>query len=490
MNEQAYEQEISLGKVFYRIFRDWRKIFVIALVIAVIAGAGNFVLKKLRSSDPEYISTAEQNYERELTAFRAKGDTLEREIANLEKARTEQEEYNANSVLMKINPFRERNASLQLYVSTDYQILPGMDYQNIDLSNRILHSYITYMTNGNMYQYIADHLSEPIELRYLEEILSISKELSTSKELSVSEDLNNCMVTIKVQGVDEAMCDDILSYALEGILEKQKEIMTTIGDHELSVVNQASFEAVNLELNELQKTNLQYVSDLSINLQEKAEELKAWKNSAEPQKEYTTTRIIKGSIKILILGFIIGAVLAAVFIAFQYIMSDKLQDAKELKNRFGLRVIAQIPQVHKKRVWVGFDRLFARMGGLSMKESDAGNLAMVAARSVQAELGALQAEKEDASLKVNLVCTGTIDQKEIESLLSGMKWEKGYSVEQIPSILRDPSAVSAAMAADYVVLVEKQEESTYTQIERELEELAAWKKKVLGVIVIGVDAIP
>ncbi len=71
-----------------------------------------------------------------------------------------------------------------------------------------------------------------------------------------------------------------------------------------------------------------------------------------------------------------------------------------------------------------------------------------------------------------------------------MKWEKGYSVEQIPSILRDPSAVPAAMAADYVVLIEKQEESTYTQIERELEELAAWKKKVLGVIVIGVDAIP
>lgn len=127
-----------------------------------------------------------------------------------------------------------------------------------------------------------------------------------------------------------------------------------------------------------------------------------------------------------------------------------------------------------------------------MKESDAGNLAMVAARSVQAELEALQAEKKesDASGKVNLVCTGTIDQREIESLLSGMKWEKGYSVEQIPSILRDPSAVPAAMAADYVVLIEKQEESTYTQIERELEELAAWKKKVLGVIVIGVDAIP
>ena len=45
------------------------------------------------------------------------------------------------------------------------------------------------------------------------------------------------------------------------------------------------------------------------------------------------------------------------------------------------------------------------------------------------------------------------------------------------------------MSADYVVLVEKQEESCYTQITRELEALFAWNKKVLGFIVIGVDAV-
>ena len=46
------------------------------------------------------------------------------------------------------------------------------------------------------------------------------------------------------------------------------------------------------------------------------------------------------------------------------------------------------------------------------------------------------------------------------------------------------------MDADYVVLVEKQGGSTCTQIERELEALFAWKKKVLGFIVTDVDAVP
>ena len=46
------------------------------------------------------------------------------------------------------------------------------------------------------------------------------------------------------------------------------------------------------------------------------------------------------------------------------------------------------------------------------------------------------------------------------------------------------------MEADYVILVEAQEKSTYSEIERELEQLLAWKKKVLGVVVVDVDAIP
>lgn len=483
MNEQNYEQEINLGKVFYRIFRDWRRIFVIAMVIAVIAGAGNFALKRLRTANPEYIEKAEENYLRELTAFEAMGETLEREIENLEETRAERVTYNASSILMKINPFREFNASLQLYIATDYQIMPDVIYQNPDLSNRILRSYITYMVNGDMYQYIIAHMAQPVELRYLKEVLSISA------------DYDNRMVTLSVQNVDAQACEEILNCALEGITAKQPEIVAAIGEHELNAVNQAVYEAVNLELDEWQKGNIQYVSELDIRLQEKSEALALWEQSPQPQREFTLSRIVKNSIKMMILGFIVGAVLAAVYIAFRYIMSDKLQDARDLKNRFGLRVIAQLPNVHKKRVWVGFDRMFAKMGGLALKESDADALAKVAAQSVAAELAAqtMPAENGAADAKaqgIRLAFTGNVAQEEIDRMLSTMKWDGTCRAQSVPNILCDPSAVSAVMAADYVVLVEKQERSTYTQIERELEQLAAWKKKVLGFIVTGVDAVP
>ncbi len=400
---------------------------------------------------------------------------------------------------MKINPYREFNASLQLYISTDYQIVPELTYQNIDLSNRILQSYLTYMMNGDMYQYILDHLSQPVELRYLKEVLIITP------------DYDNRMVMLSVQNVDAQSCEEILTYALEGIVAKQPEIVKAIGEHELNPVNQAVYESVNLELDEWQKANIQYVSDLSIKLQEKAEEYAKWERSEEPQKEYTVSRILKDSIKKFILGFLIGAVLMAVFCAFQYIMSEKLQDAKDLKNRFGLRVIAQIPKVHGRRIWVGIDRMFARMGGLVLYERDAAALAKVAAQSMVAELMALETsvfgtgddmtedgkqtvhgmkKAGDAGEKKIIAFTGNISAQGMEKLLSDMDWEEQYQAKAVPNILGEASAVSAVMEADYVVLVEEQEKTTYPQIGQELEQLDAWKKKVLGIIVVGVDAVP
>ena len=485
MNGQNYEQEINLGKVFYRIFRDWRKIFVASFLVAMVVGAGNFAARRIKTANPEYTRKAEENYMRELAAFQATGETLLREITNLEETRAEREGYNADSILMKINPYREYNASLQLYVATDYQIVPELTYQDIDLSNRILRSYITYMVNGDMYQYILEHLSEPVELRYLKEVLTIAS------------DYDNRMVTLNVREVDAEGCEEILALALEGILAKRSGIVAAIGEHELNTVNQAVYEAVNLELDEWQKANIQYVSELSIKLQEKAEEYAVWEASPEPGREFTDRAVVRDSVKKMILGFLVGAVFAAVFIAFRYIMSDKLQDAGELKNRFGLRVVAQVPGVHKKRVWVGFDRLFARMGGLVLCERDAATLAKVAGESVKAEMMMLErsvsvSEKTKAAGEspITLIFTGSIETSEMEKLVSLMDWQDSYSVRCVPNILSDPTAVLTVMEADYVVLVEKQEESVCSQVERELSELAAWKKKVLGFIVTDVDAVP
>lgn len=482
MNEQTYEHEISLQRVVYRVLRDWRKCLIIALVAATVIGVGNFALKRIQLSSPEKLESAEMNYNRALAAYEAKGESLLREIENLEEMQTQQEEYNESSILMQINPFREFNASVQLYVATDYQIIPELTYQNIDLSGRILQSYLTYMRNGEMYQYILNHLTEKIEMRYLQEIFSISADSSTR------------MVTLRIRGVDEQSCREILGYALEGIYSKRAEILTVIGEHELNSLNQSIYETVNLDLDTWQKNKRQYVLDLNVNLKEKLDALTAWELSPPPTKDYELAAIAKNSLKKMFLGLIIVAVLVAGLIAFQSIFSDKVQAAQDLKGRFGLRIIAQIPQIHNKRALHRLDRAFAKMGGLIVNESDAEQLVTLAAESISAEIAARTKEKAESGTvsqkKIKLAFTGSIAEDEIKNLLSDMKWENGFSAGSVPNILQNPAAVSAVTDADYVILVEKQEESSYSQIERELEELTVWKKEVLGVIVLGADGIP
>lgn len=482
MNEQTYEQEIDLGLLIYRIFREWRKCIVIALIIAAVVGAVNFVAKGIEVSTPEKLERAKLDYERELAAYKAEGESLQREIENIEEKRAQQEVYNEESVVMKINPFSEYNAFVQLYISTDYQIVPDLVYQDIDLSVRILNSYVAYMRNGEMYQYILDRLTQKTELRYLQELFSVSP------------DYESRMVTLSIRNVDEQSCEEILGYALEGIHAKQDEIQTTIGEHELSTLNQSKYETVNLDLDTWQKNNQQYILDLNASLKERVDNLAKWRLKPEPKKEYEKAAIAKDSCKKAIIGFIVAGVLAAMFIAFRSIISDKVQDAKSLKSRFGLRVVAQIPKVHGKRVWGMIDTMFAKMWGVAVKESDAEQLIEVAAQSMSAELMARKGDGPDAAAtdggKKEIVFTGSIAQEEIKTLLSTMNWGSEFMISSASSVLQDPAAVPKVIDADYVILVERQEESRYSQIERELEEFRAWKKEVLGVIVLGVDGIP
>lgn len=482
MNEQTYEQEINLGQLIYRIFREWRKCVVIALIISAGVATLNFVIKGIQVSTPEKLERAKLDFERELAAYKAEGESLQREIENIEEKRAQQEVYNDESLVMKINPFSEYNASVQLYISTDYQIVPELVYQDVDLSVRILSSYVAYMRNGEMYQYVLDHLTQKTELRYLQELFTISA------------DYESRMVTLSVRNVDEQSCGEILGYALEGIRTKQDEIQKTIGEHELNTLNQSKYETVNLELDAWQKDNQQYVLNLNTSLKEKMDDLAKWRLMPAPKKEYEKAEIVKDSCKKAIIGFIVAGVLAAMFIAFRSITSDKVQDAKSLKSRFGLRVVAQIPKVHGKRVWGMIDIMFAKMWGVAVKESDAEQLIEVAAQSMSAELMARKGDGADVAVKdgekKKIVFTGSIAEEEIKTLLSTMKWGSEFMISSASNVLQDPAAVPKVVDADYVILVERQEESRYSQIERELEEFRAWKKEVLGVIVLGVDGIP
>ena len=189
MNE-TYVKEIDLKWLCYRVLRCWRRIVLFSVISALVVGVVCFLYGMLQFSNPEYKEKVSQDYQREYNSWVATGKNIRAEINNLTMDRNRQREYNEKSVLMQINPLRESNTYFEVYVDYDYQILPDMTYQNIDLSNRIIKSYETYLKKGELFREVIEKLNYDIEIQYLEEIVEIEV------------DYDNSMINVIVKHVD------------------------------------------------------------------------------------------------------------------------------------------------------------------------------------------------------------------------------------------------------------------------------------------------
>ena len=471
--QETYEQEINLKWLLYRVLRSWRGICIWAIIIGIGIALGSIGIHFIKCLDSEYLPEQEQKFEREYASWVATGENLVASISNLEDARANQVEYNEKSVLMQIDPLREHNASFEVYVYYDYQIDPNLTYQNIDLSDRILKAYATYMTNGEMYQYIINNLSYELELRYLKEILDVSV------------DYTNNMISVSVRQQESAMCQEILDLAKEGMLSRFDIISETIGEHEITTTNSSAYEAVNLALDSAQKTNIQEVANLDISLQQINEAYLKWKEEPEPEAEYLLIEVIKNAIKLLVIGGVIAGVVLCVFVAFGALMSGKLLNPEDAKSRFQLRVIGQLPTKRVKKPFAFVSRWFSAFGGITAVPEDYNRLAKMIGSSLKSDL----TSSEESSAWKEIAFTGTISEEEMQKVLASLHMDASYQLICAPDVLTNAESIEKVANADCVVLVEKQEETKIADMEKELEALKAWNKTVLGVIVLNTDAV-
>lgn len=471
MND-SYEMDINFKWLMYRVLRSWRVTVVWVIIIALMAGIGSFALKILKLQDPEYVTSARLDFEREHASWVATGENFEAQLANIEEAKQEQQEYNEKSVLMQIDPLREFHASFEMYVDYNYQIMPDMAYQNIDLSDRILKAYATYMTNGELYQYIIDNVSFDIERRYLGEIFGTSV------------DYGNNMLSVSVRQQNAQYCQEILDVAQTALQEKYIDVCSAIAEHTLSTTNAAAYETVNLNLQETQKANRQRITELDISLQEVNAEYLEWKTEPEPEAEITMAEVIKKSIKLSIIGGLVGFVAVVVIVVFVTILSGKLLNPKDVKDRFGLRIIGELPAKRVKKPFAFVSRWFAKFGGITATPEDFDCLVKMVGVSIKSDL----ASREDSNW-TKIAFTGTVSEEELTNTVAAMGLDSAYTAICAADILTNAESIEKLSEADCVVLVEKQEVSTMTDIAKELEALRAWNKPVLGAVVVNADAV-
>ncbi len=449
----TYEQEIDLKDLMFAVLYRWRRIILVAVIMAVLLGGYQAVSSYRTQNDEETIEKTQKEYDAAVELYEKNQENCEREIDNLMKSIEEQQEYLEKSRLMNMSPYDVWKAETVLFVKTDYQIMPDMVYQNLNFTDTVLEAYRTALTNLEFLEDVAEKVD--LDERYLEELVSVA--------------VSGNLLTIDVKDETESGVNAIMDAMLDGVDDAKRRIRTSIGSHTVSEVSSSVGSQVDLSLQDTQKSQGDRLRTLNDNLSKKQDELEALEEPEAP--ETSTTSAIKSGIRYAVLGAVLGAFLVIFFACVSFLMSDKVYSAKELKNRYRVKVLGTLPVSAKKRS--GLDAWIRK------KEGRAGGTDI----SVEYSLIAANAANYAGDAK-SLMVIGTADGKLISDVVGGLENRlTGVKVVTGGNVLRDAQMLRKLPECDGVVLVEQCSRSVYSDVALEIEKVKDLQKAVVGCVV-------
>jgi len=476
MNEQ--EKEINLKRLFYKALKNWRVAAVTAMVGAVVIGGTKCTVEMVKLSDPEEVAERQIEYQGELAVYQQRGEEIRKSIESIEDSLVQQTDYNENSVLMEIDPYNEWNGSVDFYVETDWQIMPEMTVQNQNPANQIVRVYSTYISNGELYQYIIDRLETPMEIRYLQEIMNGTA------------DASNYLIHFTVRGKTQEECQTLLTLIEEGMRAKQPEIVENVDEFKLLTTNNSTYSQINYELEQSQKNNLQFITDLNTSLTTKQFEQLEWEKDEKKIEVPVLDKgdAVKEGIKWAILaGFVLGVVVL-LYYGIKYILSKYVQDREEFED-WGVYV-AEIPvskNSEKKKRFVKIDRLVGQWFLGTVYREESGKYINVAAKQI-AETAKLTYDTKEPKL----VLVGDVSKVPTSTyavMMNNEKVQKEVRFLEGGNPLTDYKTIDTIREADGVVLVVEQDYTTRESVYRMQKMLADLGKAPVAVLLTGADAI-
>lgn len=313
--DNQYEDEINLGTLLFKVCQRWRTLLVVAAVAAVAIGGTKLAMNIQGLYDEEKMEELNAEYRDTLASYEAEGEALERRMDENQRNLTLQTEYNDKSVLMKIDPHNEWVASTNLYIDTDYQVLPGSSIQNENPAYKITYAYYDYYTGGFYLDVMGKLTFDVGELKYLKEVLWADI------------DANRYSITIHVIADTKEHCDELLKVAGEAFLTRQEFIESSLGEHSVKVSDVAAHAQINADREQYQVNQQAREKELMRNVYGLNEEYREWKKREEDIEKPIVDMgaAVKNGIKWIILATVLGGFLSAGVLFVQYMLSGRLK---------------------------------------------------------------------------------------------------------------------------------------------------------------------
>lgn len=200
----------------------WRKAVVFALILAVLFAAGGLLWGGLRMADADARRTEKESYDLALDRYNAQREALEIQIDALTVSIRKQQDYLSQSVLMALDPYNFYEGRVSVQLHTDYQILPGMTYQDPDPSNALRTAYTESLESPELLQAMAAAVNG--DVRYMAELLVIQK--------------TDSGLTVDVRYADAQGARLLLEQVVAHLRAAHTAINANVAEHTVTVTNQ------------------------------------------------------------------------------------------------------------------------------------------------------------------------------------------------------------------------------------------------------------
>lgn len=443
MEQERDEQVIYLKDLLFAAAYQWRRILLVALAFAFVLGG--FQVARHLSGSKQQDQTLLAQYERELADITA-------EIARLQEQVQNQSDYLDSSILMALDPYGFYSASTDIYVQSNYQIMPGMSYQNPDITIPILQAYCRSLTGAEVVNTVADALN--MNGVYLSEVINAS-----AKDEAVG--LLNVTVLFPTEEGAMAILEQVCN-CIPGI---QAQINDAIGMHSIHTISKEVGSTIDPELVNRKATATKQLQEFKDSLKKSQAALEA----LTPPTDLSVTTTLKSGILSAILGGILGGGLVAFCAWVVHISGGKVYSTRTLKCYTGIKILGCIPApgVHRNAI----DRWLRK---LEDRATDADN--------VWTALAAANVRNYCAGIH-KLLVIGDSDNECRELVCEALK-KAGVQAITCGSLLRDPQVLEALPDCDGVLLAEKCGCSRYTGVLQEMEAVQDQDKKLLGCILL------
>lgn len=491
--QNSTQKEVTLKDILLLFLRKFSRIFITAVVFAVILGALG-VWKGYRSiTDAATVEKQREDYLLKLDEFNASVKQLRNELDQAERRRNELREYTEKSIYYNLDSYNESVAEIVFYIDTGYQIMPSIAYQNPNKTGDVVSAYCDAYRSAELYEGISEIIGEAIDEKYLDELIEVGRAGDIKIKDSLGNvtirhaDGNNAVISIQARYSDKETAGKIAGFVFETL---SASVAENVAPHTTSVITESAMTVIDEELSKIQESTAKELEEVDAKIQTKGAELTQKERTAPQEPSVSKMSVLKKGLLYGVAGGVLGGILACIALLLSFLSDSRLGSAACAARLYNLELLGTLREKEdKKEKKLLFGRLIARLEGDDRVRLSNGEAAGIADASVR--MIAVQALIDDRFLpavnkQTTIAVTGTMTAEQIKMAEQCMeKANQTPSFRYIPvdSVLRSGAAVDQLQEADGVILAEHVN-SLVPSINKEILRIEKLGKPILGMLII------